>query len=76
VNRLSGRSLLTTAPVWLPAIVCTAQERPSLAGAINDFANVLSAETEASLSALVESIEQGTTAENRGRDHLARRHHG
>ena len=32
-------------------------------GAINDFANVLSAETESSLSALVENIEQGTTAE-------------
>ena len=51
------------AAVWLLAIVCTAQELPRPSGAINDFANVLSEQTEASLKTLVENVEQSTTAE-------------
>jgi uncharacterized protein len=51
------------AAVCLLAIVCTAQELPKPSGAINDFANVLSEQTEALLKALIENVEHSTTAE-------------
>jgi len=49
--------------VWLVAAVGPAQELSRRAGAINDVANVLSSETEASLNALVEYVGQGTAVE-------------
>jgi uncharacterized protein len=63
VSRARARSVAFASCALLVAGLSTAQELPTPAGAINDFAGVLSPDTEAELSTLVAGVEKSTSAE-------------
>ena len=58
-----SRSVVLAACALLIAAICAAQEMPAPTGAVNDFADVLTPQTEAALVTLVEAVEKDTTAE-------------